>query len=157
MSAGGDFAASAADRRVVAGRAAMEALGRELADLCPAGTVIALSGELGAGKTTLVRGLAAGLGLDPAAVASPTFVLLQLHGEDDEDGPRLAHLDAWRIDDPAELAELGWEDLLDEGAAVVAVEWPERIVGALPERRIDVVIEHGPDEGERTVRIARRG
>lgn len=95
-----------------------------------------VSGELGAGKTCLVRGLAEGLGIDPAAIASPTFTIRMDHR-----GIRhLAHLDAWRID-AEDLDSVGFEELLASDA-VVAIEWPERIAPALPARHLRVRLEH---------------
>ena len=103
----------------------------------PGSVCILLSGELGAGKTTFVRGLAQGLGADSGAVASPTFTLRMDHRGDDRD---LAHIDAWRIG-PGDLDSLGFEELL-AGDAVVAIEWPERLAGHLPARHIRVRLEH---------------
>ncbi|MBI3447725.1 MAG: tRNA (adenosine(37)-N6)-threonylcarbamoyltransferase complex ATPase subunit type 1 TsaE [Acidobacteria bacterium] len=104
------------------------ALGRALAsDLAP-GAWIVLVGPLGAGKTAFVRGLAAGLGIDPARIHSPTFTLVSEHP-----GPKpLAHVDLYRVERRAELAELGLEDLRERGIHV-AVEWGER----LPDEYLD--------------------
>ncbi len=130
---------------------------RRLAECMAAGldglegsTLIALDGELGAGKTRFVRGLAAGLGVDLAAIASPTFVLKVEHRG--AYGVTLAHLDAWRIRSADELESIGWEELLQRPRSVIAVEWASRIAPALPDARIDVLIEHGP-EGEREISI----
>lgn len=112
--------------------------------------VIAIDGELGAGKTRFVRGLAAGLGVDLAAIASPTFVLKVEHRG--AFGVTLAHLDAWRIRGADELDSIGWEELLRRPQCVVAVEWAGRIAAALPNGRIDVHIEHGPDD-EREITV----
>ena len=84
------------------------ALGRTLARHVAGGDVIALIGDLGAGKTCLVRGLADGLGIDASDVASPTFVLM--HEYDNPTGrPVLVHIDAYRITDAADLATIGWQ------------------------------------------------
>ncbi|BAM04845.1 putative ATPase [Phycisphaera mikurensis NBRC 102666] len=121
-----------------------ERLGRCLA----AGDVLALEGELGAGKTTLVRGIARGLGIDPAGVSSPTFVRMTEHepaGGADA-GPWLVHVDAYRMSGPGELEELGWGgELL--AVSVVAVEWASRVLGALPADRVDLRLEHAPGGG----------
>ena len=100
------------------GEAATVALGRALGEALAPGDLIALDGDLGAGKTTLVRGLVAGLGADPTEVRSPTFVLAHVYR-----GGRipLGHLDAYRLGPGADLAPLGVDDLLDGGA--VALEW----------------------------------
>lgn len=103
------------------------AVGEELAaELEPDG-VLLLSGDLGAGKTVLVRGIAAALGVDPAAVQSPTFTVVREHHE----GRRpLIHVDLYRLE-PAEAAALGLEELL-AGPGVKAVEWAERLPFPVP-------------------------
>lgn len=100
--------------------AATRAAGAALADRLEAGDVVLLHGALGAGKTTLVRGLLAALG-HVGEVPSPSFAIVQPY-----DALRLPlwHADLYRIDDPAELAELGLETVLGDGALIV--EWPER-------------------------------
>lgn len=117
-----------------------EHLGRRL----PRGSVLALEGELGAGKTTFVRGLARGLGLsDP--VSSPTFTLMHRYGEEGA-GRRLDHFDAWMEGrERAFLADGGGEAL--GGADVAAVEWAERVGEWLPATHLSVRLEHrGPEE-----------
>ena len=104
---------------------ATEQLGLALARQVRAGDVIALFGDLGAGKTTLARGLLRGLGHD-GDVASPTFPIVQGY---DELVPPLWHVDLYRIDDPSEIAQLALDDALVDGALVI--EWPERLGGAL--------------------------
>ncbi len=122
-------------------------LARELA---PDG-VLLLSGDLGSGKTVLSRGLAAGLGIAPAEVQSPTFTLIREH---QGPGGRLVHVDLSRLD-PAEAARLGLEELL-AGPGVKVVEWAERLPFAVPgavalrlrraaERREIEQLEHQPD------------
>lgn len=107
------------------------------------GTVITLEGDLGAGKTCFVRGLARGLGADPATISSPTFVLEHRHACD---AGTLVHIDAYRIRGAEDLASIGWDELLASGDAVVAVEWPSRIAPALPAVRIDVRLRHAGEE-----------
>jgi tRNA threonylcarbamoyladenosine biosynthesis protein TsaE len=119
-------------------------------DGVPGATVIALEGELGAGKTRFVRGLAAGLGVDLNAIASPTFVLAVEHRG--AFGVTLAHLDAWRVRSVEELESVGWEEMLRRPQCVIAVEWASKIASALPSERIDVTIEHLAD-GERAITI----
>jgi tRNA threonylcarbamoyladenosine biosynthesis protein TsaE len=113
------------------------------------GLVLALSGPLGAGKTAFVQGLAAGLGVDPARVASPTFVIAVEHTA--AGGRRLAHVDLYRVASAAELDAAGFPDLLGAGS-VVAVEWADRLPGALPADRLELRIERGGgSEGTRVL------
>ena len=107
------------------GAAATEAFGVRLAGLLRPGDVIALYGDLGAGKTTLARGILRGLGFE-GDVASPTFPIVQPY---DELPLPLWHVDLYRIDDPAEIEELALDEALFDGAIVV--EWPERMGVAL--------------------------
>ena len=125
------------------------AIGRAVAGLCRAGDVVALGGELGAGKTQLVRGLAAGLGLDPGDVSSPTFVFVHEYEPADPDDPdalTLVHVDAYRVTGPDDLASVGFD--LDDDAfrrgCVVAVEWPARL-GLPLDRHLTLRIEHAAE------------
>lgn len=116
------------------------AIGAALGAAVGPGAVIALVGPLGAGKTQLVRGLAEGLGLDAEEVGSPTFVICHEYGED---APvPLVHIDAYRLEDPAELETIGFDELLDDTRAVLAIEWADRVGGALPDRTVRVALEH---------------
>jgi tRNA threonylcarbamoyladenosine biosynthesis protein TsaE len=107
----------------LADAAASDALGRALARVVRAGDVIALSGSLGAGKTSIARGLLAGLGLEGEA-PSPSFAIVQPYEPPEVTVPVL-HVDLYRIEDPAEADELGLDDA--RGDAVLIVEWPERL------------------------------
>ena len=100
---------------------ATEALGRALADRLRTGDVVALFGDLGAGKTTFTRGLLSGLGFE-GEVASPTFPIVQVY--DDVRVP-LWHVDLYRIEDPAELEELALDEARED--YVLVIEWPERL------------------------------
>ncbi len=123
------------------------ALGRRLAARLGPGDVVALDGDLGAGKTHLAKGVAAGLGLDPGAVTSPTFTIVQEHG----DGA-LLHLDLYRVETERELAGLGLADLLDTDA-VALVEWPVRARGWLPERTLWLRLAHRGGDRRRVERV----
>jgi tRNA threonylcarbamoyladenosine biosynthesis protein TsaE len=114
-----------------------ESIAGELAKLVGPGDCIALDGPLGAGKTQFVRGLAAGLGANPRAISSPTFVLLNIYK-----GGRLPifHLDAYRVSGPADLESIGFTELLEQNGVVV-VEWASRVAEILPTKRINVTIE----------------
>ncbi len=101
-----------------------EALGRRLAETLPDGAVVALYGDLGAGKTAFVRGMARGLGLD-CRVSSPTFTIVNEYLGQRE----LIHFDMYRLSGAEELFDIGWEDYLNRGA-VCAVEWSENVQDA---------------------------
>ncbi len=111
-------------------------LGRRLGLLLRAGDFIALVGELGAGKTLLVRGAAEGAGVTDAP-SSPSFALVNLYR-----GGRVAlqHLDLYRLAGPADLFALGFEDLLAEPAATLC-EWADRAGPALPQERLEILLE----------------
>jgi tRNA threonylcarbamoyladenosine biosynthesis protein TsaE len=113
-----------------------ERCGRTLAP----GAVVHLYGDLGAGKTAFVRGLARGLGADPDAVSSPTFTIMQEYG-----GRRatLYHVDLYRLT-PPEIEDLGLDDLID-GGGVVAIEWADRWPGR-PPHAVQIHIEHRGDD-----------
>ena len=113
-----------------------ERLGQTLAEHLPAGTVIALLGTLGAGKTRLVQAVAAALGVDREAVVSPTFVLVQqYHGQ-----RSIYHLDAYRLHDDDEFLQLGPEEFFDAGG-LTFVEWADKVERCLPADHLVVDIE----------------
>lgn len=134
---------------VVTGSAAeTESLAEDLGASMRGGEVVLLSGELGAGKTAFVRGLARGLGVDPEEVASPTFVLLTSY----PGRLRLHHADLYRLAGDGDDLELGLEEL--PGArGVLAIEWAERLSLRPWTRAIEVTLEHA-GEDRRRVRIA---
>jgi tRNA threonylcarbamoyladenosine biosynthesis protein TsaE len=108
---------------------ATEALGATLAARLMPGDVVGLKGDLGAGKTTLARAIIRAAAADPdLIVPSPTFTLVEVY-----DTPRGAywHFDLYRLDDPEQVYELGWEEALAEG--IVLLEWPERLGPLLPQ------------------------
>src|SRR5262245_22174129 len=111
-------------------------VGRDLAATLTRGSVVLLKGELGAGKTAFVRGLAEGLGVDPDEVSSPTFTLIQEYR-----GGRvpLFHVDLYRLNDPREVDDLGLEEMALEG--ILAIEWPEKL-RSRPAEAVDIRIEH---------------
>jgi tRNA threonylcarbamoyl adenosine modification protein YjeE len=125
---------------VLRDEAATLVLGAALSPHLVHGDVVALSGELGAGKTTLARGVVAGLarlsGQAQEAVPSPSFPLVQMY---EFGGLVLWHFDLFRIASPAELVELGWQEALGEGATLV--EWPERAPGFLPDPTLAIRLE----------------
>ncbi len=116
-----------------------EAAGVKLASMLHPGSVLALFGGLGAGKTAFVRGLAKGLGLN-ARITSPTFTIVNEY-----DGLLpLFHFDMYRVGNEDELFELGWDDYLERGGVVVT-EWSENIANALPEHAVFVHIDKTGD------------
>ncbi len=117
--------------------AELVAWGRAFGAALTAPAFIAIRGELGAGKTTLVQAICDGLGVT-GEVTSPTYALVHEYGS-----PRgtVHHLDLYRLRDASQLAQLGWEDLL-RGGTIVLVEWPERAEGALPAERRELSLAH---------------
>jgi tRNA threonylcarbamoyladenosine biosynthesis protein TsaE len=137
---------------ILADEAATARLGEAVAKLLQPGDVVCLSGPLGAGKSTLARALIRALTTPDEDVPSPTFTLVQFY-----EGPRLkvAHFDLYRLTDPDEAYEIGLDEALDDGAAVI--EWPERLAGRLPPDRLDVEISLAEDTEGRRVRIVPHG
>jgi len=110
-------------------------LGERIAADLPARAVVLLMGNLGAGKTTLEKGIAKGLGAaQPDDVTSPTYTLIH------EYGPHLYHIDLYRLETPREVASIGLEELFDR-EAVVLIEWGERFPRIMPENRIEIRIQ----------------
>jgi len=108
------------------------ALGESLAAELPAKAVVLLIGNLGAGKTTLAKGIVKGLGApQPEEVSSPTFTLIH------EYSPSVYHIDLYRLDQPAQVATLGLDEIFDRHA-VVLIEWGERFPELMPENRIEI-------------------
>jgi tRNA threonylcarbamoyladenosine biosynthesis protein TsaE len=128
-----------------------QTLAAALARTLRGGECIALEGDLGAGKTQFVRGLLRGLGGNPRAVSSPTFVLLNVY-----DAPRLRlfHLDAYRVAGPEDFEAIGFVELLEEGGIVV-IEWASRVIDLLPRNRIEVRLEP-VGENHRRIEVVRR-
>ncbi|MEO8049733.1 MAG: tRNA (adenosine(37)-N6)-threonylcarbamoyltransferase complex ATPase subunit type 1 TsaE, partial [Acidobacteriota bacterium] len=111
-------------------------LGRRIAATLPKRAVVLLIGNLGAGKTTLAKGIVSGLGAaEPEEVVSPTFTLIHEYGEG-----RVYHIDLYRLDRAAEVATLGLDEIFDR-EAVVLIEWGERFPQLLPEERIEIRLE----------------
>ena len=125
-----------------------------LARAIPRPALLALTGRLGAGKTHFIKGLGPPLGIDPTQICSPTFVLITEHGP--EDGPRLVHIDAYRLNSPDELDAVGFTELLDLPDAIIAVEWAEKIATILPADRLDITIDIN-DNHSRTFTLTPHG
>lgn len=126
-------------------------LGSELASSFQAGDVVILSGDLGAGKTALVRGIARGLGVR-GHVSSPSFTLLHLHERGVPGGLALHHFDVYRLSGPQEFFDNGFDEWLD-GEAVSVLEWGDRVREALPDQVIRIEVSYGEGEDQRVFRI----
>jgi tRNA threonylcarbamoyladenosine biosynthesis protein TsaE len=120
---------------------------REVGESARTPLIIALRGDLGAGKSVFARALARGAGVQ-GALPSPTFNLLFRY--ETPRGVTVSHLDLYRLEDPEEVWELGWREL-GEGNEIVLIEWPERAEDLLPKRRWDVVIKPGMSDETRIV------
>ena len=120
------------------------ALGRSIAATLPKSAVVLLIGNLGAGKTTLAKGIISGLGAAaPEDVTSPTFTLIHEYGEG-----RVYHIDLYRLDRAEQVATLGLDEIFDR-EAVVLIEWGERFPQLLPAHRIEIRIESLNEESRR--------
>jgi tRNA threonylcarbamoyladenosine biosynthesis protein TsaE len=127
-----------------------EQIGLLLGEMLIRGDIIALSGELGTGKTTLVRGMALGMGLEKDDVASPSFTLVNEYR-----GPLpLFHLDLYRLHDEKELLDIDFEAYI-RGEGVVVIEWADRISGAVPSDAIWITLRYVADERREIVAEAR--
>lgn len=121
-------------------------LAARLGNALSRGLVIALNGQLGSGKTFLVRSMATALGADPTAVSSPTFVLMQIYP-----GTKLSicHFDTYRLADADEFEAIGALEVLDDPHFVCCIEWAERVHEHLPADRLEVTItQTSPEERE---------
>ena len=132
----------------------LEAWGRELGRAAlEAGVFVCLYGDLGAGKSTLARAACRGAGVE-GAIPSPTFTLVNLYVA--AGGALVRHADLYRIEDPKELTDMGWQDLV-ECEEVVFVEWADRAEGQLPQDRWDVRLDFPGDPSRRRVIATARG
>jgi tRNA threonylcarbamoyladenosine biosynthesis protein TsaE len=126
---------------------ATEALGRELGARLRPGDVVALVGPLGAGKTVLARGIAAGAGAR-GYIASPSFVVIREYA-----GPvKVYHADLYRLEHPQEIADLALDELIDDGGVLV-IEWADRAGVLLPEEHLRVELAFGASESARAITL----
>ena len=126
-------------------------IGMRVGGVLQAGDVICLQGDLGAGKTTFVQGLAQGWG-SADSVSSPTFILVNVYRRVDQS--QLFHMDAYRLDSTPEAEQLDLDSMLADGPLVI--EWPERMAGLIPIERLWIKLEHVDDE-EREMRFKASG
>jgi tRNA threonylcarbamoyladenosine biosynthesis protein TsaE len=118
-------------------------LGARLAAELPESGVVLLIGNLGAGKTTLAKGIVRGRGAaDPDEVSSPTFTLIHEYGVP----PAVYHIDLYRLDEARQIASLGLDDIFDSGALVL-IEWGERFPALMPATRTEIYLHPAPDGG----------
>ncbi len=125
-----------------------EDFGKEFAESLEKGSVIALMGPLGAGKTTLSKAIAKGLGVTET-ITSPTFTIVQ---EYESGRLPLSHFDVYRVHDEEELFEMGFEEYLNKGG-VCLIEWADLIEDMLPSKTIKIYIDYGENENERVLTI----
>jgi len=139
----------AASGKVALTEAELRSWGERLGGAATAPLAIAISGDLGAGKTTLAQAICRGAGVREL-VTSPTFALVQRY-----EGARFPvyHIDLYRLGSPRELVNLGWDDVLRD-EAVAIIEWPERAEGRLPDNALHIEIEHHPTDPNRRVLLA---
>ena len=127
------------------------ALAKKIAAGLKGGEVLALVGQLGAGKTTFTQGLAKALGVK-SKVASPTFVVLKIYKTKHQAIKRLVHIDAYRLGSESALSAIGWDDFHDPGSVVV-IEWADKAVKLLPRQTIWLKFVLGRTGGRRTITV----
>lgn len=130
-------------------------LGRRIAETLPRRAVVLLIGNIGAGKTTLAKGIISGLGAaEPDEVSSPTFTLIHEYGPASS-GARVYHIDLYRLDRAEQVATLGLDEIFDRDA-VVLIEWGERFPQLLPAERVEIRLETVGAE-DRRIEVTGRG
>ncbi len=108
-------------------------------------TVVALAGDLGAGKTTLTQAIARELGIEENII-SPTFVIMKSYKIRDSRFETLIHIDAYRLDSSTELERLGWAELIADPGNLILIEWPERVKEVVPDSATQIFLEHQSDD-----------
>ncbi len=111
----------------------------------PGATIVALSGDLGAGKTTLMQSIARELGVEENVI-SPTFVIMKSYRLKAKDYRLLIHIDAYRLNSHSELERLGWNDLISNPDNLIFIEWPERVPESIPSHAKRISLSHKDDE-----------
>ena len=122
--------------------------GKKFGNKLKPGDIVLLHGYLGAGKTTLAKGIAEYFGVDANDVVSPTFTLMQVYDINDQRSTinELVHVDTYRLEDEEQLVDIGVEDYLGASDAICLIEWPEKLGSILKDKKtIDISIEHISD------------
>ena len=145
----GVMPALATQGRLALSQSELEGWGEALGAAAKPPLTIAITGDLGAGKTTLVRAICRGYGVTDE-VTSPTFALVHEYAAPRS---RVYHLDLYRLTGPHELAPLGWDEIVSAPALVI-IEWPERAGAALPPDHLPIELQHLPDDPSRRVLYA---
>jgi tRNA threonylcarbamoyladenosine biosynthesis protein TsaE len=122
---------------------------RSLMPRAGSATVVALSGELGAGKTAFVKAAAKALGVDEH-VTSPTFVIMKIYDLEGQAFKRLVHIDAYRLKGAHHLKVLGWDSLMSDPQNLIFMEWPEQAAAAIPSDAVRIALRYSGDH-ERTI------
>ncbi len=108
----------------------------------PHAKVVALSGDLGSGKTAFTKEVGAILGVPRDDITSPTFVIMKIFELKDQKFKHLIHIDAYLLENPEELVKLGWKEITESGENLIVIEWPEMVKGLIPEGSTTISFEH---------------
>lgn len=120
-------------------------LAKDISKKLSPGDILALSGDLGSGKTTFVQGLANAFGIKKP-VTSPTFVIMKAYETSDSPIKRMFHLDSYRLESKEDAESIGLSDLLEQEQGIVVIEWPEKIKGQLPARTKTITFKYLEDD-----------
>jgi len=129
-------------------------LGRKFSQSLSGGEVIGFIGELGAGKTAFIKGLASGLNIKNT-ITSPTFILMKPYQSNFNQIKKLCHIDAYRLRSGQDLLNIGVEDYLKKNNAVTVIEWADQVADILPKQTIFVKIKIGRKQNERIFNISK--
>ncbi len=131
-------------------------LGEELSIALKKGNVVALYGELGAGKTTFVQGLSKGLGIK-RRIISPTFIIVRRYKLTTHNSKikSFYHIDLYRVGSPADIQSLGLDEIFESQDSIIVVEWPEKLGSKLPVKRWNIKFEHQQDKNKRKITYGR--
>ena len=128
-------------------------LGQKLARRLKGGEIIALKGDLGAGKTIFIKGIAKGLGIKQT-ITSPSFILMKIYPVKFFAKIKyLCHVDAYRLKNSQELVDIGINDWLGKKKVITVIEWSDQVEDILPKKRIEIKIDFGKKENERRIEV----